>query len=86
MEVSEDKQKMMSKKKKWFKKAALVALATTNSHDKKNKNKKLKRSLSKEPSAMDVLNTFVDESLEVSPLTSLARDKCGIPDAMLLEG
>jgi hypothetical protein len=35
---------------------------------------------------MDVLSTFVDESLDNSPLSTLARNKCDIPDALLLEG
>ena len=73
------------KGKKAFKKQALVVLAVVNADKAKHK-KALKRQMSKDPSAIDVLNTFVDESLTNSPLTAMARDKCGIPDALLLEG
>jgi hypothetical protein len=68
---------------KRFKKHALVVLATTNSEKTK---RPLRRQASNDPSAMDVLNTFVDESLTNSPLATMARNKCDIPDALMLEG
>jgi len=65
---------------------ALAVVAANNFAKGSGSKSVLKRQLSKDPSAMDVLNTFVDESLENSPMTTLARNKCAIPDALLMEG
>ncbi len=71
---------------KAFKKSALVVLATTHAAKSRSSTPKIKRQKSKEANAIDVLHTFVDESLDNSPMVAMARDKCGIRDAMMLEG
>ena len=78
------KEKGKAKGMNAFKKSALVVMATTRASNKRSKTPKLHRQASGD--AMDVLTTFVDESVDNSPMTALARDKCGIRDAMMLEG
>lgn len=71
---------------KRFKKNALVVLATQQSASTRSHTPPIRRPVTRDASARDVLNTFVDESLTSTPLAALARDKCGIQDALLLEG
>jgi hypothetical protein len=78
--------KKMGNGAKKFKQGALAVMAVARSGNRPGSKSVIRRQLSQDPSAMDVLSTFVDESLDNSPLSTLARNKCDIPDALLLEG